>query len=90
MFGLQRHKAEELEKDDVKYLPGAVVAEGRHIRQWDVLWSVYDKAFQYFELTKQQQEKIHLLEKERAIGSIEVLSASCFLFVRRLFPCFQP
>lgn len=75
-FGVQRYKAEELEKADVKYLPGAVVAEGRHIRLWDVLWAVHDKAFQFFELTQQQAEKIRLLQKERDMGSIQVLPIS--------------
>lgn len=65
----------------MKYLPGAVVAEGRHVRQWDVLWTVYDRAFQYFELTKQQQDKILQLEKERDLGSIEVQESSHFLYL---------
>jgi hypothetical protein len=72
----QAEHACKMEQEDVKYLPGAVLAEGRHIRQWDVLWAVHDKVFEYFQLLKQQDDKVKQLDSEREHDLLEARPAS--------------
>lgn len=52
----------EWEKQGIFVAAGAVLAYGRKIRRWDVLWSVYNASFRWGALQMQKESKRRLLE----------------------------